>query len=144
MGGIALLVGAYADRIASLFGLLDYPDSDGGRKRHAKVTPLVGGLAVAIVSVAAALIVRAALPPPTLHLAWLAGAVTVNVVTADTSAAIGTDAKLTATAGDIDVTARQNIGVQGVAGGGAITTSSGPLGMLPSLASSRSSSMNAA
>lgn len=74
---IALLVGAYADRIASLFGLLDYPDSDGGRKRHAKVTPLVGGLAVAIVSVAAALIVRAALPPPTLHLAWLAGAVTV-------------------------------------------------------------------
>ena len=74
---IALLIGANADRIAGRLGLLDYPDTDGGRKRHAKVTPLVGGLAVAIVSVAAALIVRAALPPPTLHLAWLAGAVTV-------------------------------------------------------------------
>ena len=41
---VALLVGANAERIASLFGLLDYPDTDGGRKRHAKVTPLVGGL----------------------------------------------------------------------------------------------------
>ena len=74
---IALLIGANADRIANRLGLLDYPDTNGGRKRHAKVTPLVGGLAVAIVSVAAALIVRAALPPPTLHLSWLAGAVTV-------------------------------------------------------------------
>lgn len=74
---IALLVGGNADRIGSRLGLLDYPDTDGGRKRHVRVTPLVGGLAVAIASVAAALIMRAVLPPPTLLLAWLAGAVTV-------------------------------------------------------------------
>ena len=74
---IALLVGSNADRIGGLLGLLDYPDTDGGRKRHGKVTPLVGGLAVASASVAAALIVRAVMPPPTLHLAWLAGAVAV-------------------------------------------------------------------
>ena len=74
---IALLVGINAGRIGAGLGLLDYPDTDGGRKRHGKVTPLVGGLAVAVASVAAALIIRAALPPPTLHLAWLAGAVAV-------------------------------------------------------------------
>ena len=72
---IALLVGVNAGRIGAGLGLLDYPDTDGGRKRHVRVTPLVGGLAVASTSVAAALIIRAVLPPPTLHLAWLAGAV---------------------------------------------------------------------
>ncbi len=74
---IALLVGVNAARIGAGLGLLDYPDTDGGRKRHGRITPLVGGLAVATASVAAALIVRAVLPPPTLHLAWLAGAVSV-------------------------------------------------------------------
>lgn len=44
--GIALFVGLNAGRIGSLLGLLDYPDPFGGRKRHARVTPLVGGLAV--------------------------------------------------------------------------------------------------
>ena len=74
---IALLVGVNAGRIGAGLGLLDYPDTDGGRKRHGRVTPLVSGLAVAVASVAAALIVRAMLPPPSLHLAWLAGAVSV-------------------------------------------------------------------
>lgn len=71
---IALLVGFQAQRLGELFGLLDYPDVDGGRKRHAGVTPLVGGIAVAAASVVAALLVMAFLPPPTTHFAWLAGA----------------------------------------------------------------------
>lgn len=74
---IALVVGTQAQRIGQFFGLLDYPDVDGGRKRHAGVTPLVGGIAVAAAAVAAALLAVRYLPPPTGHLAWLAGAVAV-------------------------------------------------------------------
>jgi UDP-GlcNAc:undecaprenyl-phosphate/decaprenyl-phosphate GlcNAc-1-phosphate transferase len=74
---IALIVGTQAQRIGEFFGLLDYPDIDGGRKRHAGVTPLVGGIAVASASVAAALLAARFTPPPTLHLAWLAGTVAV-------------------------------------------------------------------
>jgi UDP-GlcNAc:undecaprenyl-phosphate/decaprenyl-phosphate GlcNAc-1-phosphate transferase len=72
---VALLVGTQAQLIGQFLGLLDYPDADGGRKRHAGVTPLVGGIAVAMASVAAALLVVRFAPPPTGHIAWLAGAV---------------------------------------------------------------------
>jgi UDP-GlcNAc:undecaprenyl-phosphate GlcNAc-1-phosphate transferase len=72
---IALVVGTQAQAIGQFFGLLDYPDVDGGRKRHAGVTPLVGGIAVAAASVSAALLAMWFAPPPTLHLGWLAGAV---------------------------------------------------------------------
>lgn len=51
-GGLALifswLVGRNASRLGRAFGLLDFPDLSGGRKQHANVTPLVGGLAVAL------------------------------------------------------------------------------------------------
>ncbi|MFA7439937.1 MAG: MraY family glycosyltransferase [Sphingomonadaceae bacterium] len=43
---IALMIGHHALAIGTRLRLLDYPDVDGGRKLHATVTPLVGGLAV--------------------------------------------------------------------------------------------------
>ncbi|MFZ4687921.1 MAG: hypothetical protein ACOYLS_01660 [Polymorphobacter sp.] len=70
---IALLVGWQARAIGSFFRLLDYPDTDGGRKRHSAVTPLVGGLAVMLAAVGAALFVN--LFYPAIHLVWLAGTV---------------------------------------------------------------------
>jgi UDP-GlcNAc:undecaprenyl-phosphate GlcNAc-1-phosphate transferase len=42
----SFLVCRNAAAIGTRFGLLDFPDPDGGRKQHAAVTPLVGGLAV--------------------------------------------------------------------------------------------------
>ncbi len=49
---IALVIGAFADRIGRALGLLDFPDPAGGRKLHARVTPLVGGLAVLLAALA--------------------------------------------------------------------------------------------
>lgn len=49
---VALLVGLWARPIGDFLGLLDFPDPAGGRKLHAKITPLVGGVGV----VAAALL----------------------------------------------------------------------------------------
>ncbi len=74
---LALVVGACAGGIGNRLGLLDYPDSDGGRKRHARVTPLVGGIAVAGAAVSAALMSAHAVaaPSPHLHLLWLAATV---------------------------------------------------------------------
>jgi UDP-GlcNAc:undecaprenyl-phosphate GlcNAc-1-phosphate transferase len=43
---IALIIGIWARPIGDRLGLLDFPDPEGGRKLHAKVTPLVGGVAV--------------------------------------------------------------------------------------------------
>lgn len=84
---IALVVGVRAIAIGHALHLLDYPDTDGGRKRHAAVTPLVGGLAVAGSAVLAALLARglAVDPAPVLHLGWLAatGAVMFAVGAAD-------------------------------------------------------------
>ena len=62
---------------AARLGLLDFPDSDGGRKRHAAITPLVGGIAIAGASVGAALLAMQMAPAPAqaVHLAWLAGSV---------------------------------------------------------------------
>lgn len=45
---VSWLVGRNADRLGQAFGLLDFPDLSGGRKRHDRVTPLVGGLAVTL------------------------------------------------------------------------------------------------
>lgn len=72
---IALFVGLKAEAIGRFFGLLDYPDLDGGRKRHAGVTPLVGGMAVAAASVVAAILSFLLTPPQAVQMAWLAGVV---------------------------------------------------------------------
>lgn len=45
-GLFATLVGLNARYLGRLLGLLDFPDAGGGRKRHAHVTPLLGGTAV--------------------------------------------------------------------------------------------------
>jgi len=72
---IASLVGLFAAPLGSLFGLLDFPDDAGGRKQHARVTPLVGGLGVALASVVgvaltSAFVVQAG-PSIGQHLLWL-------------------------------------------------------------------------
>ncbi|MFQ3594712.1 MAG: MraY family glycosyltransferase [Sphingomonadaceae bacterium] len=54
--GIALVIGLHADRIGRALGLLDFPDPAGGRKLHGRVTPLVGGLAVLLASLAGLLV----------------------------------------------------------------------------------------
>jgi UDP-GlcNAc:undecaprenyl-phosphate/decaprenyl-phosphate GlcNAc-1-phosphate transferase len=41
----AVLVGVFASPLGRLMGLMDVPDPIGGRKRHDRITPLVGGLA---------------------------------------------------------------------------------------------------
>ncbi len=46
-------IGTFARPIGAALGLLDYPDDPGGRKLHARVTPLVGGLALTLVVIAA-------------------------------------------------------------------------------------------
>ena len=53
----------------------------------------------------------------------VAGAVGVNVVVSDTTASIADDATVSATAGNVDVLARQDVGIQNIAGGGALTLS---------------------
>lgn len=57
---VALLVAWLARPLGSLLGLLDWPDTDGGRKQHGRVTPLVGGLALTVAVLAAVIIARAA------------------------------------------------------------------------------------
>ena len=52
-GAIAFAIGRAATPIGTALGLLDFPDDPGGRKRHAGITPLVGGLAVTVVVVLA-------------------------------------------------------------------------------------------
>jgi UDP-GlcNAc:undecaprenyl-phosphate GlcNAc-1-phosphate transferase len=51
---VALLVGGNAMRIGVALKLLDLPDGD--RKRHARATPLVGGIAVAVAAIFGALL----------------------------------------------------------------------------------------
>jgi UDP-GlcNAc:undecaprenyl-phosphate GlcNAc-1-phosphate transferase len=43
---VALVLSHWAVPIGSALGLMDFPDPAGGRKLHARVTPLVGGLAL--------------------------------------------------------------------------------------------------
>lgn len=75
---ISWVVGHNADRLGRLFGLLDFPDPSGGRKRHATVTPLVGGLAITLSllsGVAVAYFNPATFAPVSTHMAWFAFAV---------------------------------------------------------------------
>ena len=75
---ISWLVGRNADRLGRLFGLLDFPDPSGGRKRHDQITPLVGGLAITV-SVVAVVLLRFVDPTTAVsvrtHLGWFAFAV---------------------------------------------------------------------
>ena len=69
---IAGVVGMNAMAVGKALGLLDHPD--GGRKLHARPTPLVGGIAVAGAAVAGSLLAFSQFADP--HLVWLALAVT--------------------------------------------------------------------
>jgi UDP-GlcNAc:undecaprenyl-phosphate GlcNAc-1-phosphate transferase len=53
---IAGLVGANAMLLGTRLRLLDYPDQEGGRKLHADVTPLVGGVAIVGAAISAAVL----------------------------------------------------------------------------------------
>ena len=75
---VTALIGRYARPLGTSLGLLDFPDDPGGRKLHAQVTPLVGGVAVAGVTLAAILATLAAgdlTGAVERDLAWLAGAI---------------------------------------------------------------------
>lgn len=74
---LALAIGRRADRIGTALRLLDFPDTNGGRKRHDDITPLVGGVAVAGAAIGSALLARLFTPEPApaLHLGWLAATV---------------------------------------------------------------------
>lgn len=61
--GIALLVGLKADALGRHLGLLDFPDPAGGRKLHAHVTPLVGGIALVGATLAGAALLWVLAPP---------------------------------------------------------------------------------
>lgn len=76
---LALAIGIYARPIGEALLLLDFPDTDGGRKRHARITPLVGGLAVALAIIFSAWLTSRLVPGtvPSLHLGWLAATVAV-------------------------------------------------------------------
>ncbi len=56
---IAAVIGVAARSIGGTLGLLDFPDDPGGRKLHAGVTPLVGGLAVTLATLAAIAVIAA-------------------------------------------------------------------------------------
>lgn len=74
---VSLGIGLRARWLGETLELLDYPDTDGGRKRHAKVTPLVGGIALTLSGVAACLISQSLLPMGpwmSQHLSWLGAA----------------------------------------------------------------------
>lgn len=76
---IALVFGRWAAPIGRHLGLLDFPDSHGGRKLHAAITPLVGGSAVFAGTLAACALTLLLLPTGpwvVQHLAWLAGGLT--------------------------------------------------------------------
>jgi len=70
---------SFALPIGTSLGLLDFPDDAGGRKQHARVTPLVGGLVLAGISlgaIVATLMLPADLGPTVeRHAAWLGIAV---------------------------------------------------------------------
>ncbi len=55
-GAIALLVSLFAMPLGRFLGLMDYPDPQGGRKLHARPTPLVGGVAITGAAIVATLV----------------------------------------------------------------------------------------
>lgn len=74
---VSLGIGRHARWLGETLELLDYPDTDGGRKRHADVTPLVGGIALTVSCVAACALSQWLLPMGpwmSQHLAWLGAA----------------------------------------------------------------------
>lgn len=73
---LAWIVCWRADAIGRALGLLDWPDPAGGRKFHAHVTPLVGGIAVVPATLIGALLAwrdAAGSPFVAAHLLWFAG-----------------------------------------------------------------------
>jgi UDP-GlcNAc:undecaprenyl-phosphate GlcNAc-1-phosphate transferase len=73
---IALAIGWRAMDIGKALGLLDFPDPNGGRKLHAKVTPLVGGLAVVLAAIVSGLLLLpTADPAQRTTLLWFLGTV---------------------------------------------------------------------
>lgn len=52
---VSLLIGLRADIVGKRLGIVDWPDQSGGRKRHLRPTPLVGGLACCSAAIVAAL-----------------------------------------------------------------------------------------
>ena len=82
---LSLGVGRHAMAIGRRLGVLDWPDAAGGRKQHAAVTPLVGGLAV-VLSALAALPLMALADPRWVgsaahHLRWFSVAAGLMLVT---------------------------------------------------------------
>ena len=69
---IGLGVSLSARRLGERFNLLDYPDAEGGRKLHANVTPLVGGIGVVVAAIAGAtLLILSGGPDVNIHmLVW--------------------------------------------------------------------------
>lgn len=53
---VALVVGVWAMPIGQALRLLDFPDPAGGRKLHATITPLVGGVAVVLAALVSGLL----------------------------------------------------------------------------------------
>lgn len=97
---LALLVGWRAMPTGRALGVLDWPDPAGGRKQHAAVTPLVGGIAV-VGAVLAALALMALADPrwrglTALHMGWFAAAAAAMLVTgmADDRFALGAQPRL--------------------------------------------------
>jgi len=79
LGGLAALaVGLGARRLGAFLGLLDFPDPAGGRKRHDRVTPLVGGVGVlsaTLIGMVLALAGEGMEKPVSEHLLWLGAGV---------------------------------------------------------------------
>lgn len=69
---VAWVLGHNAMRIGIRLGLLDFPDMAGGRKLHAGITPLIGGLAVVAASLLAIGVMLAAGIGDRTSLIWLA------------------------------------------------------------------------
>lgn len=74
---LSIVIGRRARVIGDRLGLLDWPDPNGGRKRHDRVTPLVGGSAVVLSALAAAFMAWLATGSPIVadHLVWFSIAV---------------------------------------------------------------------
>ncbi len=69
----ALVIGINAQGVGRFIGLLDYPDPSGGRKRHQRVTPLVGGLAVIVAFELAAVALLTLLDQDSAYFDWQVG-----------------------------------------------------------------------
>jgi len=75
---IAFVVGHFALPLGRALGLMDEPDIEGGRKRHAVATPIVGGLALALAAIVGTLflLMTAGDDIPSAVLPWFLSTVT--------------------------------------------------------------------